>query len=129
VLLADSMAARYQRHRLEQEAARAGALETAALSQLRANVKFIASTVLRRLRARIGARQCDGCAAAQGDCARRACIRASGPAVDGAADARPSSSAASSVVAAAAPEVFRYRFEARTPDYARLFSRYMHVRS
>jgi hypothetical protein len=34
----------------------------------------------------------------------------------------------SSVVPIAGPEVFRYRFEARTADYARLFSRYMHVR-
>jgi len=127
VLLADSMAARYQRHRLEQEAARAGALETAALSQLRANVKFIASTSSGAYE--LGLELVNATAALP--------LRVTAPAVRAYVQVgrqwtelpmSPVVERGSSVVAVAAPELFRYRFEARTPDYARLFSRYMHVR-
>ena len=127
VLLADSMAARYQRHRLEQEAARAGALETAALSQLRANVRFIAPMSSGGYE--LGLELANAAAAAP--------LKVTAPAVRAYVQVgrqwtelpmSPVVERGSSVVTIAGPEVFRYRFEARTPDYARLFSRYMHVR-
>ena len=127
LLLVDSTVARYQRTRLEEQEARAGAIENAAVSQLRAGVKFIAAREPGRYE--LGLELVNAAAARP--------LHVTAPAVRAYVQVGrqwtelPMSMVGertSSVVGPSGPEVFRYRFDARPPDYARLFSRYMHVR-
>lgn len=127
VLLGDSLVGRYQRMLVEERADRRAALETLALSALRAGVKTIVSRgngeyeLTLELWNVTGERPIYVLSPAL-----RAYVQVGGQWVE--VPSRPIEESAAQVLKITGRQSYRYVFEAKPADYARLLSRYMHVR-
>jgi putative ABC transport system ATP-binding protein/macrolide transport system ATP-binding/permease protein/lipoprotein-releasing system ATP-binding protein len=127
VLLADSLVGRYQRLLAEERADRLAALETLALSSLRANVTSIVSRGKGAYELTLELWNVKGDRP----------IYVMSPALSAYVQigrqwvevpSRPIEESAASVLKITGRQAYRYAFEANPVDYARLLSRYMHVR-
>jgi ABC-type lipoprotein export system ATPase subunit len=127
VLLGDSLVGRYQRMVVQERADKRAALETLALSALRADVKAIASRgngeyelTLELWNVR-GERPIYVMSPAL-----RAYVQVGRQWVE--VPSRPIEESAAQVLKITGRQSYRYVFQAKPADYARLLSRYMHVR-
>jgi ABC-type lipoprotein export system ATPase subunit len=127
VLLADSLVGRYQRHVVQQRAEKLAALETLALSALRANVTTIVSRgngsyeLTLELWNVAGDRPIYVMSPAL-----RAYVQIGRQWIE--VPSRPVEESAASVLKITGRQSYRYAFEAKPVEYAQLLSRYMHVR-
>jgi len=127
VLLGDSMVGRYQQMLVQERADRRAALETLALSALRADVRTIASRgdgsyeltlELWNVRGETPIYVMSP--------ALRAYVQVGRQWIE--VPSRPVDESTAQVLKITGRQSYRYVFEARPVDYARLLSRYMHVR-
>jgi putative ABC transport system ATP-binding protein/macrolide transport system ATP-binding/permease protein/lipoprotein-releasing system ATP-binding protein len=127
VLLGDSLLGRYQRMLVEQRAEKLAALETLALSALRADVKTIASRGNGEYELTLELWN------VKGDRpiyvlspALRAYVQVGRQWLE--VPSRPVEESAAQVLKITGRQSYRYVFEAKPREYAQLLSRYMHVR-
>ena len=127
VLLGDSLVGRYQHMLVQERADRLAALETLALSSLRADVKAIASRGNGEYELTLELWN------VKGDKpiyvlspALRAYVQIGRQWVE--VPSRPIEESAAQVLKITGRQSYRYVFEAKPAEYARLLSRYMHVR-
>jgi len=127
VLLADSLVGRYQHMLVEQRAEKLAALETLALSALRADVKAIASrgNGLYELTLELWNVKGDKPIYVLSP-ALRAYVQVGRQWVE--LPSRPIEESAAQVLKITGRQAYRYVFEAKPTEYAQLLPRYMHVR-
>ncbi|MFH0344043.1 MAG: ABC transporter ATP-binding protein [Chromatiales bacterium] len=127
VLLADSLVAQYQRMLVRERADKLAALETLALSSLRANVRAVATLGEGRYEMTLELWNVRG----------EKPIYVMSPSVRAYVQIRrqwievplaPVDESTASVLKITGKQAYRYILEAKLADYAKLFSKYMHVR-
>jgi putative ABC transport system ATP-binding protein/macrolide transport system ATP-binding/permease protein/lipoprotein-releasing system ATP-binding protein len=127
VLLGDSMVGRYQRMLVQERADRRTALETLALSALRADVRTIASLGDGRYELTLELWNVRGEKPIYVmSPALRAYVQIGRQWIE--VPSRPVEDSPAQVLKITGRQSYRYVFEARPADYARLLSRYMHMR-
>jgi ABC-type lipoprotein export system ATPase subunit len=127
VMLTDSLVGHYQRRLVQERAEKLAALESLALSALRANVKSIASrgNGLYELSLELWNVKGDKPIYVMSP-SLRAYVQIGRQWIE--VPAKPIEESAASVLKITGRQSYRYVFEAKPTDYARLLSRYMHVR-